>query len=310
MHSRRWIVAVAVAASLLVMPAASAQTVEEPAPPSEAEAYAAQLQLGGEQVAAVGHTQAEADQSAADSSAHAGALELGPEPPPAEQLGGTQEGTGESSGAIFDTATDAEGFEALGRIAITPWNAKVTEGSTHSAAHASLLEVLLAPGGTQLLSLVVLTSDSAADYTDALSTSHSSTDGVVLMLGPPGEGLEVHILHSEASSSSGASSYVININGTKLITNEDELGQGIAQICSAVAIPQLLSLLCVQASGGLAEAAQVTLGDGGAMGGLADLFRATNAGGGTSTFGPVPEPASVLGVTEQAPAAPAAVRRR
>lgn len=278
-----------------------------PAPPSEAEAYAARVELGETQVAAVGHTQAEATGDVDESNAHAGALEIGPEPPPSEQFGGTQEGAGEKKGGLIDTGgTD---FDQLGRIGILPWSAAVSEsgGARHAKAHAGLLEVLLAPGGTRILELNVLTSDSSADHTDAKSTSRAATDGVVVILGDPStdQSLTLRILHSEASSESGSETFLLEIAGNKILTNSDDLGMGIAQICSAINIPGLLQLLCVQASGGAAEFAQAVLGDGAI--GVADLFKVVQSGG-AGAPAPEPEPPTVAGETEEAPApaAPAA----
>lgn len=298
---------------LAVVPAAAwGQTGQTPAPPAEAEAYAAQLQLGGSQVAAVGHTEATAGGTA--DTAHAGALEIGPEPPPAEQFGGTQTGPGASSGNFIDTA--GTGFDQLGRIAVLPWSTSVTQDAAgrHARAHAGVLELLLAPGGTRVLELRVLTSDAAADYTAARSTSRGATDGVVVILGDPStdQSLSITILHSEASSEGTASTYLIRIgNGPNEIatigaSGDGALGDGLAQICSAINIPGLLRLLCVQASGGLAEFAQATLGDGAAQGGLADLLRAQAAGGsGGAPAAPAPQ---VLGAQATAPApAPPAV---
>lgn len=309
MKLRTALTAVAAAGALAAAPlvARAQEAPTAPAPPSEAEAYAAQLQLGGEQVAAVGHTQAQAGSDAGASSAHAGAVELGPEPPPAEQFGGTQEGAGASSGAFIET--DDTGFEQLGRIAVTPWEAAVSEDGSgrHSHAKASLLELLLAPGGTRILQVSVFVSESSADHTDALSKSRASTDGVVVILGDPStdQSLTLRILHSEASSESGASTYVISIADNKIASNEDELGGGLAQICSAINIPGLLKLLCVQASGGAAQVLGAVLGDGGAQGGLVDLLRVQQAGGAGAEPAPVAPAPEVMGITEVAPEAPA-----
>lgn len=256
---------------------ARAQTA--PAPPSEAEAYAAQVQLGGSQVAAVGHAQTQTGE--APDTAHAGALEIGPEPPPAEQFGGTQEGPGDASGGLIETA--GTGFDELGRLAVLPWSASVSEDATgrHARAHSGLLEVLLAPGGTRILELRVLTADAASNYTPLKSTANSSSDGVVLILGDPAtpESLTIRILHSEASSESGSSTFLLEIAGQRLVTNDDDLGGALAQICGAINIPGLLQLVCVSAAGGAAEFAQAIIGDGASGGGVADLFNAQIAGG-------------------------------
>lgn len=291
-----------------------------PAPPSEAEAHAAQAELGGGQVAAVGHTEAEAGEGEDQNSAHAGAVEVGDEPPPAEQFGGTQEGPGASSGAVIDTG--GTGFDELGRIAVAPWSAQVSEDATgrHSRAHASLLELLVAPGGTRVLEFRVLTSDTAADYLASRSTGRASTDGVVLILGDPADperSLVVHIFHSEANSEAGSRTYLIDINGNTVGANDDDLGAGLAQICGAINIPGLLRLFCVQASGGVAEFAQAALGDGAEQGGTLRLFGVAVAGGDAAEApaptpppdaggAPAPPSASVLGATVSGPETPRA----
>ncbi|MBI2170209.1 MAG: hypothetical protein HYU28_12035 [Actinobacteria bacterium] len=278
---------------------ALAQTT--PPPPAEAEAYAAQLQAGGQQVVAVGHTQATAGPDAGSSAAHAGAIEIGPEPPGDAHVGGSQTGSGGAKGSTFDTA--GTGFDQLGRVALTPWFVLMAEDGTgrHSRAHAALLELVLNPGGNKVLDVRLLTSDSAADHSSSKSTAASSADGVVLILGDPanGQGLELWVLHSEASSEAGASGYLLNVNGNKLATTSDQLGAGLRQLCAAIQIPNALKLACVQASGGAAEAFQALLGDGGARGALVDVARAEGSGGAASA------PPQVLGGEVAPPPAPA-----
>lgn len=310
MRSWRILVVGALVALMASLSSAQAQT---PAPPAEAEAYAAQVQLGGGQVAAVGHTNATAGST--PDQAHAGALELGPEPSPTAEMGvvGDQAGPGEANGGLIETGGTE--FDQLGRLAVFPWSVSVSEDATgrHSRAHAGLLELLLAPGGNRILELRVLTSDSSADYLTAASSSRAAADGVVVILGDPStdQSLTVSILHSEASSTGTASTYLIRLsNGPNEIvtlgaSGDGALGDGLAQLCGAINIPGLLRLVCVQASGGLAEFAQATLGDGAAQGGVVDLFLARGTGGGA---GPAIEGTpEVLGEAETAPAPPAAV---
>jgi hypothetical protein len=199
------------------------------APPAEAEAVAAEV----EGVAAVGHTQATADEQ--DGEATGNALELGDEPP-SEQFGGTQTGQGESEGALIDT-----GDTPLGRLAVTPWSAKVerSESRRSAEAHAALLRVALG----DFLSVAVLQSMSQAAHEGSTSTASSSSDGAEVFLGGD-DGLHLQVLHAERSSDGTASSHLVGINDNQIFTSDDADGSCVIEI------PELLNVTCLHATGG------------------------------------------------------------
>ncbi len=219
---------------------AAAQT---PAPPGVAEAVA--LEVDG--LLAVARTTAEA--TATTGAATANALELLGEPllPLLGVTGGTQTGPGRTDGDLLDT-----GDIGIGRVALAPYAAEVEQSPTQrqARAEAALLRlVLLDPA---LLALDVLQSLSEASHTNATSTGSGSSDGAVLTVGGEG-GLRLVLLHSEASSTGGASSFVVGLNDLELITDDD-----IGNAVDVLSLPGLLTLGLVDTSGGLGGLASAT----------------------------------------------------
>jgi hypothetical protein len=262
---------------------AASSTATTPAPAGTAEAYA--IKIGS--IAAVSHTRASA--SGSGSSATADPLELGGNPP-SPHFGGTQNGDGTSTGSLLDTGTTP-----LGRLAVTPWSASVSGGSSGSSASA-LSDVLLLDLGTQgtqqSASLRVLQSQSNATWTPQQSTGSSSSDGAILDVGGP-NGLLVDVLHSQSSSTGAGSSYLLSINGNQIGSSSQANGQ------CALTVPSLLSLECLTASGGVGsnaaggttltstgEVLTATLGPAGSPL-TADLVRSTS----TSAKAPAASPA-------------------
>lgn len=216
---------------LLVAGAAPAWAQTTPAPPGSAEAVAAEV----DGVVRVAHTKAEANPDPNTSAATANALEVGGNPPLA-QLGSTQTGEGEKKNALLEIGD----LSSTG-VHVAPSSVKVTKDGSNSnaSARAALLRLVLVNPG--LVAIDVLQSFSEANYTSATSTGKGSSDGVAATIA----GQKVTLLHTEASTADGGSSYVIGVNDTKLITNKD-----VGQTTKIIDIPGLLRLNAVTVDGG------------------------------------------------------------
>jgi hypothetical protein len=153
--------------------------------------------------------------------------------------GGSQPSEGETNGALVDTGTAAPV-----RAQVAPWQASST-GSKNSARRSSKASAALAraeaPGG---IKAGVLTSDSQAEHKTEQSTALSTSDAVDVELG---EALRLVLLHSEVGSTGQGHSYLVQLNGTKIGTDEDS-----SKICSLDAAG-VASLSCLTASGGVAD---------------------------------------------------------
>ncbi len=219
-------------AGIVVTGAAPAWAQTTPAPPGSAEAVAAEV----DGVVRVAHTKADANPDPATSTATANALEVGGNPPLA-QLGSTQTGAGEQNNSLLNVGD----MNSTG-VQVAPSSAKVVSpggGNSTSTARAALLRlVLINPG---LLAIDVLQSFSEANYTSATSTGNASSDGVAATVA----GQRLTLLHTEASTVNGGSSYVIGINDTRLITNND-----VGQTTQIIDLPGILRLNAVSVDGG------------------------------------------------------------
>ena len=216
------------------------QTVVIPAPTSTSAAYAANIL----NAIAISHTIASAGNGTTQGTANV--LEIGGNPL-APQLGGTQTGAGTSSGVLLDTATLGIPTNAL-QLQVAPWAVtnKQSSSATSSNSIADLLVLTLGDTTTSSsASLRVLQSTSNANWTAGQSSSNATSDGAILNLGGAG-GLNVDLLHSDTSSTTPGSSYIISINGNQIGSNSQAGGQ------CALTIPSLLSLSCLTATGGLA----------------------------------------------------------
>ena len=219
---------------------ADTTTVVVPAPTSTAAAYAANIL----NAIAISHTIASAGNNTTQGTANV--LEIGGNPL-APQLGGTQKGAGSSSGVLLDTAQLMIPTSAL-QLQVAPWSVVNTQSSSASSSSSIADLLVLTLGDTTTAnsaSLRVLQSTSNANWTSAQSTSNATSDGAILNLGGP-SGLNVDLLHSDTSSTTPGSSYIISINGQQIGTNSQAGGQ------CALTIPSLLSLSCLTATGGLA----------------------------------------------------------
>ena len=236
MKSRKLVAAITGAAALVLMVgiagAQTAETTTTPAPPGASEAVA----LNVLDVAAVGHTEAGANDKDAEGSANA--VELGGEPLIDGATGGSQKGKGSNEGSLLDT-----GETPLGRVMVTPWGVTVEDdGTTRSSeSDAALLKLILIDSGTA--SVNVLHTNSQASHTDQQSKGRTSSDGAKANVGGEG-GITVTLLHSETSSEAdGNSSYILGVNDTRVLTSES------GESC-AVSVPGVITLGCLQAAGG------------------------------------------------------------
>jgi hypothetical protein len=260
-------------------PATAPQTTADSTapPPGEAEAYALLI----DPLLAVGHTKATANGSSGSASGNA--VELGGEPLIDGMTGGSQQGAGSKQGSLLDT-----GVTPLGQLQLTPWSATVTSAGTGSTSDgdAALLRMFLID--PTMLRAALLQSHSHAESGSEGSSSSSSSDGAVVNAGDGA--LDVHVLHAESSSKTGGSSYLLDINGNQVGTSDDANGS------CAVAVPDVVALSCLTATGGTAGAAstagaavgEATLGSGQAGGTVAG----TKASGRTVTQGSGTAPTS------------------
>jgi len=204
-----------------------------PAPPGTAEAVALEI----EGIVAIARTAAEATTDPATTKATANALELGDSP--LLDLGGTQTGPGTNEGELLDT-----GDIGIGRLAVAPFKAAV-EGNAalrKATAEAALLRLVLLSPDT--LTVDLLQSFSQATHSGNQSTGEGSSDGAVItLLGP--DGINLVLLHSEGSSLNGGSSFLIGLNDTQLISDED-LGNSL----EVLDLPGLLTLGLIDVGGG------------------------------------------------------------
>ena len=216
-------------------PAHSTQTTTVvPAPAATSEAYAVVLA----NILALSHTKSSASGDGTSSTANV--LEIGGKPL-ASQFGGTQSGSGTSSGHLLFINPSNQFL-----LAVAPWAATNSQSSSQSTANsiADLLVLGLGDQSTsQSASLRVLQSQSSSTWTSGASTGTASSDGAILNLGGA-KGITVDLLHSQNSSSGVGSSYLISINGNQIGSSGQAGGK-----CS-ITLPGLISLECLTVSGG------------------------------------------------------------
>ena len=156
--------------------------------------------------------------------------------------------------AVGESASNAAHEGALLELPVNPLlNLAIADWSTASGAdavgssshsHAALVDlaVLGETPADSLLTLALLESTSNATYTDALSHGNAVDNGVDLTA--LHGALVLIVLHSETSSDHSGSSYVLSINGNKLVTsNQMGSSDGIP-----VAVPGVLAITFLQVS--------------------------------------------------------------
>ncbi|HET6818044.1 MAG TPA: hypothetical protein VFH66_12540 [Mycobacteriales bacterium] len=216
-----------------------------PAPPADSHATAVTL----DDLLKVGDTSSHAGSDGGH--ADASALSVGGSTLIAGKTGGSQTTPGSSSGALLDT-----GSTPLGQLQLTPWSASASQdanGSASSAdsalAHATLID-------SHTLDVWLMHSHSDSTWTAGQSSSSSSSDGASVNAGDGA--LQLVVLHSESKSGSKGSSYLVGINGNEIGSSDQANG------ACALAVPDVLALTCLDASGGngssAADTATATLG--------------------------------------------------
>lgn len=205
------------------------------APAGNANAAAARVS----DLAGISNSRATANDSSAD--AEAAAIALNKEP--VLGTGGTQTTEGDTGGALVETG---ESLPAHAKVATWRASAKGAKGSAKrsSRASAAVAEVEV----PETAKAGVLTSDAAAEHTDAKSTGKSTSDAADVSIGD----LRLVLLHSEVDETAKGHSYLVGLNGTEIGT--DEQFKGCAFDASGV-----LSLSCLTVSGGVADG--VTTGE-------------------------------------------------
>jgi hypothetical protein len=202
-----------------------------PAPPSDTSATALKV----DDLAEAGHTHAHAGSSGTTSDADA--LGLGGKTLVDGKTGGSQTGAGNASGNLLDT-----GQTPLGRLAVTPWSASATQSGTNSTADSEAAVAAANVLGPKVVSIWLLHSTSHADWSAASSSSKSTSDGAEVNAGDGA--LDVKVLHSETDSSGKGSSALLSVNGND-VGSSDQANGG----CT-LTVPSVLSLTCLDASGG------------------------------------------------------------
>jgi hypothetical protein len=200
------------------------------APAGNANAAAARVS----DVAGISNSRATAN----DSSANAQAAVISLNDKPVLGTGGAQNTEGETGGALLDT-----GAALPARARVAPWkaSAKGAAGSSRRSSRASAAAAEVAVPDTAKAG--VLTSDAAAEHTDAKSTGKSTSNAADISAG---DTTRLVLLHSEVDETAKGHSYLVGLNGTEIGT--DEQFKNCALDASGV-----LSLSCLTVSGGVAN---------------------------------------------------------
>jgi hypothetical protein len=219
------------------------QTVEVPAPPSEAHAVALQV----EKVLTIGETAAKSGEK--EGTASANALAVGGNPLVAGQTGGSQTSDGTSEGALIELEEGAL-KEGGTDVEVTPYDLSVKGDKADSRA------ALARVGVQDIVRVDVLQSESHTTYSRGKSTGKSFSDGVhVCVLGDckNGTGLEIVVLHSESASEGKGGSHVLRLNDVTVLSDEQV---GAANEACGLTLGQnadpvlFLQALCASAAGG------------------------------------------------------------
>jgi hypothetical protein len=243
-------------------------TTVTPAPGASASASAVNI----DGIVTVGGTNTSADGSGGSASADAldilGTRVAG---------GDTKDPTKPAKGQLIGTGTTP-----LGDAEVAPWSAAVTHAGDSSSADADA--ALAHAGLAGLLEIWVLHSHSHSDYTTSHSSGSSSSDGAEVA-GP--NGLDIKVLHAEASSGHDGKSDLLVVNGTEIGSSSQANG------ACKLDLDPVIQLLCLEASGGTSSTGVTTSG--------ADVVTATGLVPGTTVVG-----AGTSGGTSQTAVTPTA----
>jgi len=210
-------------------------TTVTPAPGASASASAAQV-TG---ILTVGGTSTSANGSGGSASADAldilGTRVAG---------GSTSDPSKPSKGQLIGT-----GATPAGDVEIAPWSAAVTHNGSDSSADADA--ALAHAGLAGLLEVWVLHSHSHSDYSTDKSSGSSSSDGAEVK-GP--NGIDIKVLHAEASSGHNGKSDLLVVNGTEIGSSDQANG------ACKLDLDPVIQLLCLEANGGTSSTGITTSG--------------------------------------------------
>ncbi|MDQ1686141.1 MAG: hypothetical protein QOC82_2878 [Frankiaceae bacterium] len=230
----------------------STTTTFTPAP--GATASASSLQING--IITVGGTNTSADgdggSASADSLDVLGQRVVG---------GSTTDPSKPAKGALVATPANP-----VGDLEIAPYSATVTHAGDGSSADADA--ALAHAGLAGLLQVWVLHSHSHSDYTPDKSSGTASSDGAEVQ-GP--NGIDIKVLHAEASSGHTGKSDLLVVNGTEIGSSDQANG------ACKLNLDPVVNLLCLVASGGTGSNGVTTSG--------ADVVTATGVIPGTTVVG-------------------------
>jgi len=203
--------------------------IKVPAPPGGATGTA--VKVGD--IISIGQTGATANQTTA--SAGAASVSVAGH----TLIGGSQSGTGQTSGALLDTKQTP-----LGRLQVAPYSASVTQTDTRRQADASSAAARADLFDPNFVHVDVLQSSSQATHVGPLSAGHAVSDGAVVRVGGP-SGTTIRILHSEADSSGHGRTYLLAIGDNAIVD-----GDVLAPVC-ALDLGPVLQLACMKVAGGV-----------------------------------------------------------
>jgi hypothetical protein len=199
------------------------------APAGNATAAAARVS----DAAGISNSRATANDSSA--TARAEVISLGDKP--VLGTGGAQNTEGETGGAFLDTGKT---LPAQARVA--PWKASA-KGAKNSQRRSSKASAALAEVEVpDTLKVGLLTSEAAAEHTNAKSTGKSSSNAADISVGNT---TRLVLLHSEVDDSAKGHTYLVGLNGTEIGTDE--------QFKNCALDASVLALSCLTVSGGVAD---------------------------------------------------------
>lgn len=213
------------------------QTTQTVTPAPGASASASAAQING--ILTIGGTNTSANGSGGSASADAldilGTRVAG---------GSSSDPSKPSKGQLIGT-----GSTPAGDVEVAPWSAAVTHNGSDSSADADA--ALAHAGLAGLLEVWVLHSHSHSDYSTDKSSGSSSSDGAEVK-GP--NGLDIKVLHAEASSGHTGKSDLLVVNGTEIGSSDQTNG------ACKLDLDPVIQLLCLQASGGTGSNGVTTSG--------------------------------------------------
>lgn len=218
----------ALVAGLALTTLTAAAPADDTSGSSEAEAVAAEV----DGVVTVGESHADSD-----GEADATAVAVGDE----TVSGGSQSGDGEASGELAGTGETDQGSMSVGG-----WSTSVSGDQADAASSAARAESADGEHGVR-----VLGSSSSANATGA--TAESSA--LELWLG--GGSLHLILLGAHTSSAQDGGSYLVDVNGERIVTSDDADGQCVLDLAPLARISCLVAEHVSGTDGTVGEEAEV-----------------------------------------------------